>query len=259
MKPYYQKDNITIYNGDYLEVLKTLDLQVASFITDPPFGINYQNNYTHSIHDKLEGDQNYFSYKSLGEQAFRLLKPNSSIFVFTCWSEYPHHYNEIKESGFLLKEPLIVQKRASGTTDLYGSFQTNSDWIMFAHKGRFKFNKTNLLKNKKAGVVPNKGRKPVPDYKTRFPSCWFGNFPWSTENPGSIKKWRHPTVKNSELIRWLILLSTNENDIIIDPFMGTGSTLIAGLKTNRKVIGIELEEKYCKIAVDRLNDSYTIS
>jgi hypothetical protein len=56
--------------------------------------------------------------------------------------------------------------------------------------------------------VPNKGRKPVPEYKTRMPSCWFGEqYPFSTENPITVKKLglEHPTVKSLEFAKWLIL------------------------------------------------------
>lgn len=152
-----------------------------------------------------------------------------------------------------MKEPLIVQKRASGKTDLYGSFQSNADWIIFAHKGRFKFRPTQLVKNKKAGTIPNIGRKPVPVFKTRFPSCWFGpEYPWSTENPTVVKQWRHPTMKSVEFMKWLILLTTKENDLVIDPFMGSGSTLLAAQQTNRRAIGIEMAQDFCDMAKERL-------
>lgn len=253
MKPFYSKNNIEIYHGESIEVLSQLEIGVDLFLTDPPFGINYQNNYTHNMHDKIKGDEKRFSYTGWADQAFRLMKDNSALFAFTGWSEYSYHYSEIENCGFLMKEPLIVQKRASGKTDLYGSFQTNADWLIFAHKGKFKFKKTQLLKNKKAGVIPNKGRKPVPKFKTRFPSCWFGSeFPWSTENPATVKEWRHPTIKSVELLKWLILLSTDENDLIIDPYMGSGSCLLAASQTGRRVIGIEIEENYCEMAVNRL-------
>lgn len=154
-----------------------------------------------------------------------------------------------------MKEPLICQKRASGKTDLYGTFQSNSDWIIFAHKGKFQFRKTQLLKNKKAGVIPNKGRKPVPIYKTRFPSCWFGGeYPWSTENPIIQKQFYHPTVKSLEFIKWLILLSTDENDLVLDSFMGSWTTAIAAKQLKRNFIGCEIEKEFCEIGEGRIND-----
>jgi len=253
MKLYYSDKGITIYHGEATKVLTSCEEPADLFLSDPPFGINYQNNYTHDIHDKLHGDGEQFSYSQWAKEAYRLMKNDAPLFAFTGWSEYPHHYTEIKDCGFTMKEPVIVQKRPSGKTDLYGSFQSNADWIIFAHKGRFKFRRTELVKNKKAGIVPNKGRKPVPQFKTRFPSCWFGpEFPWATENPASVAQWRHPTIKSVELMKWLIMLSTDQNALVVDPFMGSGSTMIAALELGRRAIGIEIEEKYCEMAVKRL-------
>ena len=70
---------------------------------------------------------------------------------------------------------------------------------------------------------------------------------------GSIEKGLHPTQKNLGLMEWLLKIHSNENDLILDPFMGSGTTAIASINTNRKFIGIELDEKYFKIAEDRIH------
>ena len=64
---------------------------------------------------------------------------------------------------------------------------------------------------------------------------------------------KHPTVKPVELIKYLIQLTTNESQVILDPFVGTGTTILAGLDTNRTVIGIELFRQYHDIAQQRIN------
>lgn len=242
--------------GDYKTFFSTIeDSSVDLILTDPPFGINYQNNYTHKKHKKIVGDESFFSYQLLAKESYRILKPNTACFIFTGWSEYPVHFQEVKDSGFVMKEPLIGQKRPSGTSDLYGSFQTNCDWCMFAHKGRFRFKKTQLLRNKKAGVVPNKGRKPVPTFKTRMPSCWFGQeFPISSENSAYQKanKMFHPTIKGLEFIKWLIQLSTNPGDIVVDPFAGTGTVAEACIQLNRKYMVCEIDEEYVKYIRKRI-------
>ena len=178
-----QKDQMidTIQCCDYLELLRKVpDASVSLVLTDPPFGIGYQNNYTHEMHEVMAGDDDEFDYVDLARQSFRVLRDDCAFFAYTGWSEYPLHYLDIEGAGFKMQEPLIVQKRPSGKTNLYGSFQSNADWLLFASKGAFKFRKTELLQNKRAGTVPNIGRKPVGKYKTRFPACWFGKgLPWS--------------------------------------------------------------------------------
>lgn len=240
---------------DYKELLSQIsDGSVAAVISDPPFGINYQNNYTHKMHGKIENDAVHFNYTDWAKEAYRILRPDSALFAFTCWSEYPLHYKEIEACSFGMREPIICQKRPSGKTDLYGTFQTNSDWILFAHKGRFRFRKTQLVKNKRAGTIPNKGRKPVPEFKTRLPSCWFGEeYPWSSENSVFQKTngIYHPTIKGLAFVEWLILLSTDEGDIIVDPFCGSGTTAVAAKKLNRRFICGDVSQEYCRIAEER--------
>lgn len=245
-----------VNNVDYQDLLKQIpDESVDLVLSDPPFGINYLNHYTHREHSNIIGDEAHFSYDILAKESYRILKPNTAILLFSCWSEYPKHYQQVEAAGFKMKEPIICQKRASGTTDLYGSFQSNADWVIFAHKGRFIFKPTQLVRNKRAGTIPNIGRKPVPDFKQRFPSCWFGEeYPFSSENPTYQKKNNlfHPTIKGLTFCKWLIQLFTDPDATVVDPFVGSGTTALAAKQLGRKWIVGEISEEYCKIANDRL-------
>jgi len=71
------------------------------------------------------------------------------------------------------------------------------------------------------------------------------------EYPNGSSK-RHPTEKNEDLIKYFVQVSSNINDIICDPFMGSGTTASAAIKLNRNFIGFELSQKYCDIANKRL-------
>lgn len=246
-----------LINEDFATILPKLP-KVDLILTDPPFGINYQNNYTHEKHRRIEGDDTDFDYSVWGRMAFDRLNDNCACFAYTCWSRYGYNFKELESVGFKMKEPLIVQKRSGGTGDLRGSFQPNADWVLFGTKGRFVFQSTELLRNKKAGVIPDTGRKPIAEFKQRFPSVWFGEeYPYSTENPSTLKKWgiKHPTVKSVDFLKWLILLSTKPGDTVLDPFCGSGSTLVAAKATGRKYIGIEIDEIYCELARERLEQT----
>ena len=72
-------------------------------------------------------------------------------------------------------------------------------------------------------------------------------------NASIYGKTEHPTEKPTELIKKLIITSSNENDTILDPFLGSGTTMKAGLELRRNVIGIEIEPKYIEITKKRLN------
>lgn len=245
--------------GSYITLLRTLpDDSVDLLLTDPPYGVNYQNPYTSKKHEVLDGDSDDFSYEDLASEAYRVLKLNSAAVAFTGWSVYPAHFVDFSSAGFKMKEPLVCQKRASGTTDLKGSFQTNADWMVFAHKGRFQFRQTELLRNVRAGTIPNKGRKPVPDFKKRFPSHWFGpEFPYATENPSTLKARGifHPTVKGLQLIEWIIQLMTDPGAVVLDPFMGSGTTAVACIRTGRKFIGSEIKPRFHKLCLRRIREA----
>lgn len=252
--PYFSGGGVTLYCGDSGSLLSHLeDASVDCTLTDPPFGIDYCNNFTTTPHDKIAGDDTTFSYAAMSRECYRVGKDGTAMFCYSCWSEYPAHFGEVRQAGFAMKEPLVVQKRPSGKTDLLGSFQSNSDWIIFASKGRFVFRQTALVRNKKAGTIPNPGRTPVPEFKTRFPSSWFGDmYPWSTENPSTEPEFRHPTRKTVELMSWLILLATDPGGVVLDPFCGSGATLVAAKLTGRKAIGIEIEERHCEMVARRV-------
>jgi len=70
--------------------------------------------------------------------------------------------------------------------------------------------------------------------------------------PESSARYGHPTVKPISLVKYMVRLSSKEGGVVLDPFMGSGTTLRAAKDLNRKAIGIEIEEKYCEIAVERL-------
>lgn len=67
--------------------------------------------------------------------------------------------------------------------------------------------------------------------------------------------WKHPTIKPRYITEKIIRNSSKENNTILDPFMGSGTTGVACINTNRKFIGIELDEKYYKIAEERINSA----
>ena len=128
-----------------------------------------------------------------------------------------------------------------------GSFANNSEWIIFCQKGRRIFQQPELLKNRyPAGTVFPRGRMPTSEYKYRLTSCWCGAAkPTATSNAAWL--YPHPTVKNVDCLSWLIQLSTLPQELVFDPFMGSGSTALAAEKAGRSYCGCEIEEEYCQL------------
>ena len=253
--------NYEIFNGDCLEIMDKLiedNVKVDMILTDPPYGIKYQNNYTLNKHKKIINDD-VIDYKTFGEKAFSILNDNAHAYFFTRFDVYPYHYMQLQEAGFKVKNVLIIEKgQIGGVGDLKGSYANNAEWIIFCQKGRREFNKTTLMKNTKpSGKKCARLGNPIQEYKTRFNTCWFGEeYPKSTYNSSWQKKNNifHPTIKNVECLEWLTQISSNINDIIFDPFMGSGSTGVAALNLHRKFIGIEKEKEYFDMSKKRIEN-----
>ena len=254
----FPKDYINrIFQGDCLHLMGELpDGAISLILTDPPYGIRYQNQFAASPHPVLEGDAG-IDYERFARESYRILAPDSHAYFFTRFDCYPYHYQCLKAAGFAVKNCLVIEKGTlGGIGDLRGSFANNSEWVIFCQKGRKVFRHTTLLQNrKKEGTQFHKGRNPSARYKTRFPACWFGSeYPKATYNSMWQKKHQifHPTIKNVECLAWLIEISSNPGDLVFDGFMGTGSTALAALETNRTFLGAEIFPAYWQVAQQRL-------
>lgn len=246
-----------IFQGDCLRLMGELpDGAVSLILTDPPYGIRYQNQFAVEPHPVLEGDTG-IDYERFARESYRILAPDSHAYFFTRFDCYPYHYQCLKAVGFSIKNCLVIEKGTlGGIGDLRGSFANNSEWVIFCQKGRRVFNHTTLLRNRKPeGMHFHKGRNLSARYKTRFPACWFGlEYPKSTYNSAWQKQHRifHPTIKNAECLAWLIQISSDPGALVFDGFMGTGSTALAALETGRRFLGAEIFPAYWQTAQQRL-------
>lgn len=254
MMPKFERNRI--YCMDALEMLEQLpDASADLVLTDPPYGISYQNHFTKARHPEIIGDRG-FDYESMAVNCYRILKDNTHAYFFTRFDRYPYHYQMLMKAGFTVKNCLVIQKsNVGGIGDLHGSFANNSEWIIFCQKGRRFFSATELLKNQKAGNRPAAYRSRIAEYKTRFPACWFGEeYPKATRNSTWRKKAGiiHPSAKNVVCLEWLILLSSSPGELVVDPFMGSGSTALAAIRTNRSYLGCEICRDYYQLSLDRI-------
>jgi DNA modification methylase len=217
-----------IKNEDCMTNLKQMQSESIDMIfTDTPYGIDYQSNWGRNNKklEKIKNDDNLDWFQDFSDESFRILKNNTAFYCFTRYDVYPVMYNCLKNSGFNIKNLLVVQKgQKGGNGDLQAQYSNDCELIIYANKGRRKFNKTQLAKTD--------GRKGSSEYRTRLPNVWFdttyNTYPKSTINiSNQNEEVIHPTEKNIDLIEWFIKISSNKQDIILDPFIGIGSTALA--------------------------------
>ena len=213
-----------LYNGDCLEIMDGLieeGIKVDCILTDPPYGMEFKSNYRKIKYDKIKNDNNLLFLDEYFKKCFNLLNNDTHIYCFCSW----HNVDKFKihfEKYFKLKNIIVWEKNNTSMGDLKGSYAPKYEFILYGHKGR-------RLRN-----------------GFRYPDILKFN---RTGNK------YHPTQKPADLIELLLNQSSNENEVIFDGFMGSGSTGVACMNTNRKFIGIELDKNYFNIAKQRIEEA----
>ena len=217
--------NIDLMQGDCLELMKNIpDKSVDMVLCDPPYGIGYQSAWKpkEQRFSKIINDEKPFV--NFIEQLPRIIKPNGGVFIFTKWSVQQRFIDEMTAHGLKPQNVLIWDKVIHGMGDLKRSFGNRYESIIFHANKDFRF-----VEKRPTDII-------------RFTRV-------------SSDKLIHPNEKPVNLLEYLIKTSTCENATILDCFMGSGSTGVACVNTNRNFIGIELDENYFNIAQKRINQA----
>ena len=223
-----------IYNEDCIVGMEKIeDGSVDLLLTDPPYNISMKSNF-HTMGrtgvDFGEWDKG-FDQRTWLEVALKKVRKGGSVVIFNSWKNIGELKEVLEANGFVLKE---------------------------------------LIQWKKTNPMPrNRDRRFIADYEVAVWAVkpggkWtFNRLSDTYERPEIVCKLTpksekvnsgHPTQKPVEVMEWLINRLSNESDLILDPFMGSGSTGVACMNTNRKFIGIELDEKYFNMVKDRLEN-----
>jgi site-specific DNA-methyltransferase (adenine-specific)/modification methylase len=220
--------------GDCLDKLKELeDNSVDCIITDPPYGTNdkygkliKRGNY-HTSFNVISWDKEIPT--EFLKEVFRVMKDDTWGFIFTDKKEITTMWNKLEEFGFSPRNTFYWIK-------------TNKAPTM----------RKNFKSSVETAIVFTKGRTTIK---------WVGGGNQNNyfESPFVMGKEKvdHPTQKPVKLIKHIMGLITNEGDIVLDPFMGSGTTGVAAIELGRDFIGMEIDEVNINIAKDRIVSSIT--
>jgi DNA modification methylase len=238
---------MTLYKGDCLEVMKSIpDGSVDAIITDPPYGT------TACKWDSV------IDFELMWKQLNRIIKPNGAIVLF---GSQPFTSALIMSNPKMFKYDLVWQK-PKGTGHLNAKKQPMRDKedVLLFYKKQCTYNPQmteGTPYKDKAGKDHAKSTSMTDSYGnyTNYREVNKGvRYPKQVQKFGVVERGTlHPTEKPVELMEYLIKTYTNENETVLDFTMGSGSTGVACKNTNRNFIGIEQDEKYFKIAEERIN------
>ena len=216
MKPYYEREGIAIYHGDCRDVLPTLRRNIDAIVTDPPYAIPtvvaQGRQVTRNVGDLSVVEA---GLAALLGAAARLLLPTGRIFVFCDGTSYPVVFRVLYGT---FGQGLLVWDK--GQIGMGRDFRKSHELI--AH-----------------GWLPD----------TPVFTDGLGRADVLKVSPVPPELRDHPAQKPVGLIYQLLAVS---GPMILDPFMGSGTTLRAAKDLGRQAIGIEIEERYCEIAAKRL-------
>jgi site-specific DNA-methyltransferase (adenine-specific) len=202
--------------GDCLEFLQTQQIApVRLLLTDPPYGKEYQSNrrWRTKAPEKIQGDGKNEAMdllKQVIQASIPHLAENAHVLVFCDWRREPEVRRILEDANLVIKGSLVWVKEEHGAGDVKGAFGPSHERILHAVKG--------------APRVTPRIRDVLEISRSRETS--------------------HPAEKPTALLKMLIESTTNENDLVIDPFAGCASTLVAAMGLGRDFWGAEVSEQY---------------
>ena len=222
---------VTLYNDDCLRVLKQMpDMSIDLVVTDPPYDIETSGAGLYKQEDKqyvkeLVGMKDGFSEEILDELCRVMKKIN--IYLFCSQKQIiPLLDYFVKKKG--CNWNLLSWHKSNPIPACGNKYLTDTEFILFFRE---------------------KGVKVYGSFDTKK------TYYITPLNQKDKKKYGHPTVKPEEIVRNLIVNSSNEGDKVLDCFMGSGTTGAVCVGINREFIGMEINENYFKIATDRINSA----
>lgn len=223
MKPYYEHAGITIYHGDCRDVLPQIE-KSNLVLTDPPYGVGF--NYGNGYKDSHSGYGEFLrTWLELAESLTDRCAVFQSARNVTWWSAW------FGQRAYRL----IAIPKLFAQWNVGSDVQWSTDYVLYWRPGE-----------ESAGPKQSDAKEHAPEHTPRdfFVSsdvCRVGMRP------------DHPCPRPMDAMRFLVDTLSQTGQLIVDPFMGSGTTVKAAKDLGRRAIGIEIEEKYCEIAAKRLS------
>ncbi len=220
MEPYYDADGVTLYHGDARDVLRELAAgSVDAIVTDPPFKLSQE--YASGV-----GADNLAAVASLSRvssEMFRAAVPGALAAIFYDSRILPYAIDEMRRSGWEYLRNLTLYRRWGTASKMLGWMSTSDFVLIYAKPGQ----------------------------KFRFYSTTTRHDVYIRAAPESAD-WGHPAQKPLDCVQHIVENLTPPGGVVLDPYVGSGATLEAAVRSGRRAIGIEMQERYCETAVARL-------
>ena len=250
--------NYRLYYDDCLKILEDIPENTFDMIfADPPYmlsngGITCQNGKVVSVNkgkwDESQGfEQDFEFHKKWLSACKRVLKKNGTLWVSGTYHSIYSCGFAMQLLGYHILNDISWFKPNASPNMCCRYFTASHETLIWARKDRKTKHTFNYELMKNGDFSSDFIKKP----NAQMRSVWAIGTPKKSEKTFG----KHPTQKPLDLLERIILASTNEGDLILDPFMGSATTGVAALKHNRKFVGIEKEKEFVELAEKRLQNS----
>jgi adenine-specific DNA-methyltransferase len=254
-EPYYEREGFLLYNMDCLKGLAIVEKPFFDLtVTSPPYNIGKEYEKVVPISEYIE-----FSKKWMRE-IYRVTKPFGAFFLNIGYVEIPNKGHAVplayflwdKTDFYLCQE--IVWNYGAGVASTRGLSPRNEKLLWFVkNKERYTFNLDAIRdKNVKYPKQKKKGKLRCNTLGKNPSDVWEIAKVTSGTKRASPERTPHPAQFPVDLIERIIKGFSNKNNLILDPFMGSGTVAEVALMNKREVIGFEIKKKYCDYAVERV-------
>lgn len=253
----------TIHKGDCRQILKqeVPDESIDLIFADPPYnlsgnGLKWQGNKTggdwfmvNEKWDQMTDDEYYKFTQEWLKESHRVLKPNGSIYISCTYHNIGELMVTLKALGFIPRNIITWHKNNAMPSMTRRTFTHSCEYVLFFSKGKkWIFNYSDIKK-----INPDKTKD---GSEKQMRDLWVMPVVQGKERiRDKSGRAAHPTQKPEKLLERVILASSNKGDIVLDPFLGSGTTAFVAQQLGRKWIGVETDDKYIKIAKKRIAES----
>jgi len=256
-EPYYEADGCLIYCGDCMDLMQEITEEIINLtVTSPPYNIGKEYEKTLPLADYLAWCENWI------KELFSITKSDGTFWLNLGYLSIPERAKAIpipyllwdKIPYFLIQE--VIWHYSAGVAGKKFFSPRNEKFLWYVkNKDDYTFNLDDVRDpNVKYPNQKKNGKIKVNPLGKNPSDVWIFPKVTSGKNRSSKERTPHPAQFPETVIERIIKASSNSGDLVLDPFLGSGTTAVVAMRNNRNFLGFELNSEYCDIAVGRINN-----
>ncbi len=256
-KPYFETENCVIYNGDCLELMKKIQHTAVDLtVTSPPYNIGKEYEEPLPVNEYIDWCEKWI------DEIHRITKDNGTFWLNVGYLEMPEKVKALpipyllwdKTNFYMIQE--VIWNYGAGVAGRKFFSPRNEKLLWYVKdKDNYTFNLDDIRdKNVKYPNQKKNGKLKCNPLGKNPSDVWQIPKVTSGANRSSKERTPHPAQFPMALIERVIKGSSNEGDVVLDPFLGSGTAALVALANKRKFIGFEIDKRYCDLAVKRIEE-----